>query len=149
MSNTDTLPRTGRPTSASRRGPIYRVGAFGLALAAMLLLAPTAAQAASNTWTGVPSYGGGTGSAIIDGHSGSSAWGRVQVRATSYCVKIQYAPYAIAALDGRWNDLAYNCSSNTTKVFYWSDSYRLAYDGFKFRICTTAGCGSSQNVRYW
>jgi len=137
--------------NTSRRTVARRVGMLVAALAVLLGMAGPA-SAATNQWNTLPSYGTGSGYAIIDGHSRGtftdSAWGRVQVTARSYCVKVQYAPFAYGALDGGWSNTSWNCTANATRTFSWSDSYHLAYNGFKFRICTTSGCGSTRTIAF-
>lgn len=133
-------------------------GRLGAVLAALVfaigavVFGSSPAQAATRQWYQLPGYGTGTGYAIIDasssGYVSSSASGRVQVTARSYCVKIQYAPYAYAALDGGWNNTPWNCTGGATKTFSWSDSFRLGYNGFKFRICTTSACGAAGYISF-
>lgn len=139
-------------TTSSRGGRLASRAAtllVGLGLAFGVSTSP--ANAAVGQWNTLSGYGTGSGYAVIDGwHSGyvtSSAWGRVQVTARSYCVKVQYAPYAYAALDGRWNNTTWNCTRNATRVFSWSDTMTLSYNGMKFRICTTSGCGGVTYIR--
>jgi hypothetical protein len=138
-------------TQSHGRRIARRLGAVlaGAGLAVGVAAAP--ANAAVGQWNGLSGYGTGSGSAIIDswrsGTWSTTAYGRVQITARSYCVKVQYAPYAYAAVDGGWNNTSYNCSAYTTKVFSWSDTMRLSYNGMKFRICTTAGCGAVTYIR--
>jgi hypothetical protein len=138
------------PTHIKSRAAKLLVGA--ILTAGLVGMLAGQAGAATGSWQSVPSYGTGSGYAIIDSHSRgtftSNAAGRVQITARSYCVRIQYAPYAVAALDGGWNNTSWNCSANTTRTFSWSDSTHLNYNGYKFRICTTAGCGSTRYISY-
>ena len=153
MKNTTAVQESQVPTvrSVSRRKLAQRLAVVAAALGLLMGVAGPA-SAAKYQWNALPGYGTGSGYAIIDGNSTgtftSSAWGRVQITARSYCVKVQYAPFAYAALDGGWSNTSYNCSANATRVFNWSDSYHLGYNGFKFRICTTTGCGSSKSIAF-
>ena len=109
------------------------------------------ASAATGYWYSIPSYGSATGHAIIDGYSlgywSSSARGRVTFNAGGYCRRVQYAPFAYAALDGGWNNLATYCDWST-RTLSWSDTFHASYNGFKFRICGASGCGSVRHIGF-
>jgi len=120
-------------------------------LAAIALSACTvaSADAAQHVWVGVPGTGGATGSALIDrysnGYWSSSASGLVYV-STRGCATMQYAPYANLAADGGWNNTPAVCNGAAYRS--WSDTFRLAYNGFKFRLCKNGTCGSAVNIRF-
>ena len=113
-------------------------------------LAPASANAATGVWTGIPSHNGASGSAIIDykriGYWSSDASGRIYLRTGSGCAKVQFAPYAIAAVDGTWNNTGTWCNGVVT--ISWSDRFYLAYNGMKFRICKSGTCGSVGYIRF-
>jgi hypothetical protein len=110
------------------------------------------AGAATGYWYSLAGHGSAGGSAIIDhsdtGYYTSHANGRVILRLNNTCGYIKYAPYANFAADGGYNKLATYCGTGSVTLG-WSDSYHLAYDGFKFQVCTSSGCGSAGYIRFW
>lgn len=86
------------------------------------------------------------------GYSSGSAGGSLYINNTRRyaCVYMQRAPVARFALDGDWKRSSPDrCSGSGT--YGWSDSFRLAYDGFKFRLCRNVAyrpdtCGSSTTI---
>ncbi len=97
----------------STRTRFTRIVRITLATIALTACTVASAEAATNVWVGVPGTGGAVGSAVITrasfGSFSSSASGLVYVR-TSGCATMQYAPYAIFAADGGWNNTAAVCN---------------------------------------
>jgi hypothetical protein len=151
-----------------------RVMGMGLAaLVAAVALAATAAQAGATArptdaggpqvgqfqmhkWYAIPTYKNLQGYAIIDGCTGSCAggngghaWGRVEFIGTDSTAygKAKYAPFAEAALDGDYNSLPWH-SGKGTWIDSWSDTFHLAYQGFKFRLCGKSNCGSELHIYF-
>jgi hypothetical protein len=116
----------------------------------LTLASQAPASADIGNWHKIPGYGGVSGFAILDSfQSSGSARGRVQLYLTGTCAYAKYAPYASAAVDGRYNDLRVACRSGP-QVATWRDSFHLAYNGYKFQICITdQQCGKELHIRAW
>lgn len=133
-------------TSSSR---LTRFVSSTLAAVALSAFAVASANAAQHRWVGIPGIGSAVGSAIIDrysyGYWSSSAAGYVYV-STRGCATVQYAPYAIAALDGRWNNTRAVCNGAAYRS--WNDAFGMAYNGFKFRLCKYGTCARAVRIRF-
>lgn len=125
---------------------------------AILVLAVFSGTAAAqvDVWKEIPRKGNLGGYAIIDHVSGSAtsytrtATGRVELILgdSSAIGRIQYAPFADFALDGRWNSLPTYRGAGRV-VIPWSDTFHFSYEGFKFRICGAHSCSSHQSYIYF
>ncbi len=143
---------TNRVTTSSR----IRALAVLASLTVVLLFTSTAAQAALFTWYSVPGYNGTAAKVKMTMFSTTSSGGRaageIQVNPSegSGCEYVQGAPVARAAVDGGWKRITANACSGGWRSYYWSDSFFLAYSGFKFRVCRDVTgpdpCGSTVTV---
>lgn len=128
---------------------LTRFASSALAALALSVTTVSSADAAQRQWVGVPGTGGAVGSAWIDryspGYWSASAAGYVYVN-TRGCATMQFAPYAIGAADGLWNNTPAVCDAAAYRS--WSDTFRLAYQGFKFRLCKNGTCGGAVNIRF-
>lgn len=128
---------------------IKRSAAGALGAVALVVALAGPADAATGRWYAMPSKGYAKASAIMDrfssGNSGGSAAGRVTLSQSGGCYHVQYAPYAHAAKDGGWNKLPRKCGSGSW-TFNWSDRFHLAYNGFKFRLCSDNGCADELHI---
>lgn len=111
------------------------------------------AQAYQGETRAIPSLQGATGSATLVSFGNGHSYANVTVRkgSNSHCVYAQAAPYAIFALDGGFKTIPGSRTCGGTAYGTYSDSYSLAYNGVKFRLCQEDWgwdtCGSSVNIR--
>lgn len=139
-------------TKTSLTKSTARIGLAVAFVAASVVGAAGTSEAATGVWSSMPSVTRVSGKAIIDswrnGTFSNSAKGRVQFTLSNTCGYVRYAPYAVAAADGRWNQLPRYCGTGTVNLS-WSDTSHLNYQGMKFQVCNDSGCGSVLYIRNW
>lgn len=139
--------RIGRTAGIARRAA-FLLGMFGACLG-MFASQSAPASAATSRWYTVSAHGGASGSAIMNyfdvGRYSSHAGGRVQLNLTGQCGYIKYAPFADLAADGSYTKLRTYCGGGWVTLS-WSDTFHLGYNGFKFQVCTSSGCGSERHI---